>query len=99
MFLNDDALMITPRLRTFDPALKPKVVFCGESIFTEYYVAGVSKADIDKVCAFVEEYRAVLTTQHGEINVYLVTNEGYFAPLYTSWETVLERLNCYRSRD
>lgn len=87
MFFHHDTSIITLSAGTFDARLNPKIVFC-ESILTEYHVVNVGNADIAKIRAFVEEYRKVLAYYHGEVNVYLVTNDGYFGPRYRRWETL-----------
>lgn len=92
MFLHDTSI-ITLSSGTFDARLNPRIVFCGESILTEYHVVNVGNADIVKIHVFVEEYRKLLAYYYGEINVYLVTNDGYFGPLYRRWETVIQQIN------
>lgn len=87
MFLHDTSI-ITLSSGTFDARLNPKIVFCGESILTEYHVVNVGNADIAKIRVFVEEYRKVLAYHYGKVNVYLVINDGYFGPRCRRWETL-----------
>lgn len=93
MFFHHDTSIITLSAGTFDARLNPRIAFCGESILTEYYVVNVGNADIAKIHVFVEEYRKVLTYYYGEVNVYLVINDGYFGPLCRRWETVIQQIN------
>ena len=92
MFLHDTSINMLSTGK-FDAKLNPRILFCGESILTEYHVVNVSNADIVKIHVFVEEYRKVLAYHYGEVNVYLVTNNGYFGPLCRRWETVIQQIN------
>ncbi len=96
MFLNDSSI-IMPRGRQFNPRLRPVLVFCGDSVLTEYFNRAISNALVTNVCTFVEQHREALAATYEEVNVYLVTNEGYFAPLYRPWSEVLEYVHGTRN--
>jgi hypothetical protein len=92
MFLNDTSFISTTQSETFDSCLRPRLVFCGESIETEYYVAGLQNVPIHRICAYAEEQRKILEYWYGEVTVWLVTNDGYFGgSRYRSWHRVLEQ--------